>query len=48
MHFGSIERRPTFERYWARVSARPAGVRAKAIDDDLAATHPLPRPKDSK
>jgi glutathione S-transferase len=33
--FGSIEKRPAFERYWARISARPAALRAKQIDDAL-------------
>jgi glutathione S-transferase len=37
MLFGSVEKRPAFERYWARISARPAAVRAKAIDDALMA-----------
>ena len=35
--FGTIEKRPAFERYWARISARPATVRAKDIDDALVA-----------
>ena len=33
MMFGTIEKRPAFERYWARIATRPAAVRAKAIDD---------------
>ena len=33
----TIEPRPVFEDYWARVSARPAHVRAEAKDDALAA-----------
>lgn len=33
--FGSIEKRPAFERYWERISARPAARRAKEIDDAL-------------
>jgi glutathione S-transferase len=37
MHFGVIERRPAFERYFARLSARPAARRAREIDDALAA-----------
>jgi glutathione S-transferase len=37
LQFGTIEKRPAFERYVARISARPAAVRAKRIDDDLAA-----------
>ncbi len=32
---GTLEKRPAFERYWARISARPAAVRAKQIDDAL-------------
>ena len=35
MAFGSIDKRPAFERYWAVLSARPANIRAKAIDDEL-------------
>jgi glutathione S-transferase len=37
MQFGTIEKRPAFERYWARLAGRPAAVRAKAIDDALMA-----------
>ncbi len=37
MQFGTIERRPAFERYWERVAARPAALRAKGIDDALMA-----------
>ena len=37
MLFGSVEKRPAFERYWARISARPAAIRAKTIDDALMA-----------
>jgi glutathione S-transferase len=39
MMFGAIEKRPAFERYWARLSARPAAIRAREIDDA-----PMPRP----
>jgi glutathione S-transferase len=35
MMFGTIEKRPAFERYWQRVSARPACKRAKELDDAL-------------
>jgi glutathione S-transferase len=35
--FGTFEKRPAFERYWALLSARPAAVRAKEIDDALMA-----------
>jgi glutathione S-transferase len=37
LQFGSIEKRPAFERYWQRLAARPAAGRAKGIDDALAA-----------
>jgi len=40
LQFGTIEKRPGFERYWSRISTRPAALRAKKIDDDLAATPP--------
>jgi glutathione S-transferase len=33
--FGTIEKRPAFERYWQRVRTRPAAVRAKELDDAL-------------
>jgi len=35
MQFGTIEKRPAFERYWARLSARPAAERARTLDDAL-------------
>jgi glutathione S-transferase len=35
MQFGSMERRPAFEDYYARISARPAHARAAALDDAL-------------
>jgi glutathione S-transferase len=35
--FNSIEKRPAFERYWQRISAREANVRARGIDDALIA-----------
>ena len=38
LQFGTFERRPAFEAYAARLSARPAAARAKKIDDDLAAS----------
>ena len=37
MQFGTIEKRPAFERYVARLFARPAAQRAKALDDALVA-----------
>jgi glutathione S-transferase len=33
--FGAIEKRPAFERYWNRLQARPAFMRARQIDDAL-------------
>ncbi len=41
MMFGTIEKRPAFERYWQRASARPAYKRANDLDDALAARQPL-------
>ena len=38
LQFGTIEKRPVFEHYVARLFARPAALRAKQIDDDIAAT----------
>ena len=35
--FGTIEKRSIFEDYWKRIGARPANLRARAIDDALAA-----------
>jgi len=37
MQFGTIEKRPAFEHYVERLSARPAAARAKEIDDALMA-----------
>ena len=34
--FGTLEKRPAFEQYWARISARPAYLRAKQLDDAKA------------
>jgi glutathione S-transferase len=44
MQFGSLEKRPAFERYWARISARPAAVRANEIDDALIAARAASAP----
>lgn len=41
MGFGTIEKRPVFEDYVARLDARPAAVRANQIDDALI---PQPEP----
>jgi glutathione S-transferase len=35
LQFGTIEKRPAFERYWERLRQRPAAVRAKEIDDAM-------------
>lgn len=35
MQFGTIEKRPAFERYYQHLSERPAAVRARQIDDEL-------------
>jgi glutathione S-transferase len=40
MQFGMIEQRPAFVDYVARLSARPAAVRAKGIDDSLTPQQP--------
>jgi glutathione S-transferase len=44
MRFGTIETRPTFERYFERLSARPAAIRAREIDDALVAEKTPPTP----
>lgn len=41
MQFGSLEKRPAFEKYWERIVNRPAAVRAREIDDALM---PAPAP----
>jgi glutathione S-transferase len=46
MQFGTIDKRPAFERYWQRLSARPAHRRANEIDDRLTgqqAMQPAPQ-----
>ena len=40
--FNSIDKRPAFERYWQRISARDANVRARAMDPALIAKHRRP------
>jgi glutathione S-transferase len=37
MMFGTLDKRPAFEKYWQRVSSRPACVRARELDDAQAA-----------
>jgi glutathione S-transferase len=34
--FGTFEERPAFERYWQRISSRPAFLRAKELDEAQA------------
>ena len=41
--FGSIDKRPAFERYAARLEARPAARRANALDDALMPAPPQAR-----
>ena len=43
LRFGTIEKRPAFERYWARIGTRPAAVRANEIDDSLMPAQPAPK-----
>jgi glutathione S-transferase len=40
MQFGTIEKRPAFERYVARLMVRPAAVKAREIDDALMPKKP--------
>jgi glutathione S-transferase len=42
MSFGTIEKRPAFERYFARISTRPAARRAREIDEALVADDKQP------
>lgn len=42
--FGTIEKRPAFERYVERISTRPAALRARAIDDALVSDNQQPAP----
>jgi glutathione S-transferase len=44
MRFGTIETRPEFARYFERLSARPAAIRAREIDDALVAEKTPPTP----
>ena len=37
LQFGSIEKRPAFEAYWAGLANRPDYIKAKSIDDALIA-----------
>jgi glutathione S-transferase len=40
LRFGSMEKRPAFETYFARLASRPAYIRASEIDDALIASPP--------
>ncbi|HEX3888356.1 MAG TPA: glutathione S-transferase family protein, partial [Phenylobacterium sp.] len=40
LQFGSIEKRPIFERYNERLQNRPAAIRAREIDDALIPAQP--------
>ena len=40
LQFGTIEKRPAFERYWQRLADRPAAVRARELDDALMPAQP--------
>ena len=44
MGFGTVEKRPTFERYVALHASRPAALRANEIDDALIAAQQQPEP----
>lgn len=44
MMFGTVEKRPAFERYWERISTRPAAVRAREIDEALMPAQPQSAP----
>ena len=44
VRFGMVEKRPTFERYFERLSARPAAIRARKIDEALMAEKTPPTP----
>lgn len=40
MQFGTIARRPAFEKYFADLASRPAAIRAREIDDTLMPPRP--------
>jgi glutathione S-transferase len=44
MQFGTVEKRAAFERYWQRLSDRPAALRASEIDDALTAQQQVQAP----
>ena len=45
MSFGTLEKRPVFEAYVARLQARPAAVRANQIDDGIIAAQQQAQPQ---
>jgi glutathione S-transferase len=44
LQFGTIDKRPAFERYNERLQNRPANIRAREIDDKLGAELGPPQP----
>src|SRR4029077_1096919 len=44
MQFGTVEKRAAFERYWQRLSDRPAALRASEIDDALTTQQQVQQP----
>jgi glutathione S-transferase len=44
MRFGMVEKRPAFERYFERLIARPAAIRARQIDEALVKERASPTP----
>ena len=44
MQFGSVEKRPAFERYWERLKDRPAAKKANKIDDAIMAERGMTPP----
>ena len=47
MSFGALEKRPAFERYFERISSRPAAIRAREIDEALIAEAKQPASRGS-
>ena len=48
LQFGTIEKRPSFERYWSHLAARPAKQRADQLDNELVAQQQQPQSSTSK
>ncbi|MCC6781016.1 MAG: glutathione S-transferase family protein [Hyphomicrobiales bacterium] len=44
MQFGTLPKRSVFEQYGQRLTARSAAKRAREIDDELSAAHPVQMP----